>query len=200
MIDEIAFQANLLALNASVEAARAGEAGKGFAVVAQEVRQLAQRSGQAAGDIKTLIQESNGQVQKGVQLVNHAGNALGEIVGSIGKVAGLVQEIASDSEEQASGVQEINTSINNMDEMTQQNSALVEESTAAARAQRSSRQADGAHRLLQNRRHVSITPRTGALRRQRPARHKPRPANRHRHLPQPTATDGTSSRAFPHQL
>lgn len=134
VIDEIAFQTNLLALNASVEAARAGEAGKGFAVVAQEVRQLAQRSAQAASDIKTMIQNSNGQVKQGVELVNQAGNALSEILGSIGKVAGIVGEIASASQEQADGVQEINGSITSMDEMTQQNSALVEESTAAAKA------------------------------------------------------------------
>ena len=134
VIDEIAFQTNLLALNASVEAARAGEAGKGFAVVAQEVRQLAQRSAQAASDIKTLIQDSNGQVKEGVKLVNEAGEALSEILGSIGKVAGIVREISNASEEQALGVQEINTSVATMDEMTQQNSALVEESTAAARA------------------------------------------------------------------
>ncbi|MEZ5931172.1 MAG: methyl-accepting chemotaxis protein [Alphaproteobacteria bacterium] len=134
VIDEIAFQTNLLALNASVEAARAGEAGKGFAVVAQEVRQLAQRSAQAASDIKKVIKDSNDQVKDGVRLVNQAGEALTEIVESIGKVTTIVGQISDASQEQAIGVHEINTSITGMDEMTQQNSALVEESTAAARS------------------------------------------------------------------
>ncbi len=133
VIDEIAFQTNLLALNAAVEAARAGDAGKGFAVVASEVRSLAQRSSGAAKDIKALIVESGAQVKDGVKLVNDAGTALTEIVGSIKKVADIVSDIASASREQSAGVEEINKAVTQMDEMTQQNSALVEENASATR-------------------------------------------------------------------
>ena len=134
VIDEIARQTNLLALNAAVEAARAGEAGRGFAVVASEVRSLAQRSSQAAKDIKGLITSSSGQVQEGVELVNRAGASLTEIVASIKRVAEIVSEIASASAEQATGLDQVATALTQMDEMTQQNSALVEENAAAAKA------------------------------------------------------------------
>ncbi len=133
MIDEIARQTNLLALNAAVEAARAGDAGRGFAVVASEVRTLAQRSSQAAKDIKDLITNSNGQVKEGVALVNQAGAALEEIVESIKSVAGVVSDIAGASIEQASGVEQVNKALTQMDEVTQQNSALVEENAATAK-------------------------------------------------------------------
>jgi methyl-accepting chemotaxis protein len=133
VIDEIARQTNLLALNAAVEAARAGEAGRGFAVVASEVRSLAQRSSQAAKDIKDLITNSNGQVKDGVALVNKAGESLTEIVESIKKVAVVVSDIANASAEQATGIDEINRALNQMDEATQQNSALVEENAATAK-------------------------------------------------------------------
>jgi len=134
VIDEIARQTNLLALNAAVEAARAGEAGRGFAVVASEVRSLAQRSSQAAKDIKELITNSNGQVQEGVELVNHAGAALSEILASVKTVADLVADIAVASNEQASGLDQINKALMQMDEATQQNAALVEENAATAKA------------------------------------------------------------------
>jgi methyl-accepting chemotaxis protein len=134
VIDEIARQTNLLALNAAVEAARAGEAGRGFAVVASEVRSLAQRSSQAANDIKVLITSSSGQVQEGVELVNKAGASLGEIVGSIKRVAGIVGEIAAANAEQSTGIDQVNSALAQMDGVTQQNSALVEQNAAAAKA------------------------------------------------------------------
>jgi methyl-accepting chemotaxis protein len=143
VIDEIARQTNLLALNAAVEAARAGDAGRGFAVVASEVRTLAQRSSQAAKDIKGLITNSSGQVQEGVKLVNQAGAALVEIVESIKEVAGVVSEIASASIEQATGIDQVNKALNQMDEVTQQNSALVEENAATAKTLENQAQAMG---------------------------------------------------------
>ena len=133
VIDEIARQTNLLALNAAVEAARAGEAGRGFAVVASEVRSLAQRSSQAAKDIKELITNSNGLVKDGVDLVNRAGGSLNEIVASIKKVAEIVAEIANASAEQATGIEQVGRALTQMDEATQQNSALVEENAATAK-------------------------------------------------------------------
>jgi methyl-accepting chemotaxis protein len=132
VIDEIAFQTNLLALNASVEAARAGDAGKGFAVVASEVRALAQRSASAAKEIKTLIDASTIEVEKGVNLVGQTGGALQRMASEITRVTGLVAEIAGAAQEQASGLQEVNSAVAEMDQATQQNAAMAEESTAAA--------------------------------------------------------------------
>ncbi len=132
VIDEIAFQTNLLALNAAVEAARAGEAGKGFAVVAAEVRNLAQRSGQAAKDIKGLIVNAHAEVADGVKLVRGTGEALGRIVQAAKTVAGTVVEISSGAVEQASGIAEMSQTVAHMDAMTRRNSALAEESAASA--------------------------------------------------------------------
>ncbi|MBF9263246.1 Four helix bundle sensory module for signal transduction [Paracidovorax cattleyae] len=132
VIDGIAFQTNILALNAAVEAARAGEQGRGFAVVAGEVRSLAQRSAEAAKEIKNLIGRSVEQVEQGTALVDQAGKTMGEIVGSIKRVSDIVAEISSASQEQSSGISQVGDAVGQMDQATQQNAALVEESAAAA--------------------------------------------------------------------
>ncbi|HWA89409.1 MAG TPA: methyl-accepting chemotaxis protein [Rhizomicrobium sp.] len=133
VIDEIAFQTNLLALNAGVEAARAGDAGKGFAVVASEVRALAQRSSEAAREIKTLIKTSGEQVNSGVKLVGESGEALKKIVEQVVEINTLVSEMAQAAQQQSTGIEEVNVAVNQMDQVTQQNAAMVEQSTAASR-------------------------------------------------------------------
>jgi methyl-accepting chemotaxis protein len=132
VIDGIAFQTNILALNAAVEAARAGEQGRGFAVVASEVRSLAQRSADAAKEIKGLIGASVEKVEGGTRLVTEAGKTMTEIVGSVQRVSDIIGEITAASAEQSDGIGQINGSVTQLDQMTQQNAALVEESAAAA--------------------------------------------------------------------
>jgi methyl-accepting chemotaxis protein len=132
VIDGIAFQTNILALNAAVEAARAGEQGRGFAVVAGEVRNLAQRSAEAAKEIKGLISTSVDKVETGSRLVADAGQTMSEIVGSVQRVSDIIGEITAAAGEQSDGIGQVNTAVNQLDQMTQQNAALVEQSAAAA--------------------------------------------------------------------
>ncbi len=146
VIDEIAFQTNLLALNAGVEAARAGDAGRGFAVVATEVRALAQRSADAAKEIKALISSSGQQVQAGVKLVADTGKALGRIVEQVAKLNDLIAEIAASAREQATGLDQVNNAVNQMDQVTQQNAAMVEQTTAASHSL--AHEADALSRLV----------------------------------------------------
>jgi methyl-accepting chemotaxis protein len=132
MIDEIAFQTNLLALNAGVEAARAGEAGRGFAIVAQEVRGLAQRSTEAAKAIKGLISTSSSQIESGVELVRHTGEAFASIGDQVARVTQLVEAIANSAKDQAISLREVNVAVGQMDQSTQQNAAMVDETTSAS--------------------------------------------------------------------
>jgi methyl-accepting chemotaxis protein-2 (aspartate sensor receptor) len=144
VIDGIAFQTNILALNAAVEAARAGEQGRGFAVVASEVRSLAQRSAEAAREIKALIDASVANVESGSRLVQNAGQTMTEIVSSVQRVSDMIGQISSAAAEQSEGIGNVNVAVGELDQMTQQNAAMVEQSAAAAESLR-----DQAHMLAQ---------------------------------------------------
>jgi methyl-accepting chemotaxis protein len=189
-IDGIAFQTNILALNAAVEAARAGEQGRGFAVVAGEVRSLAQRSAEAAREIKSLIGTSVEKVESGTRLVGDAGSTMGEIVASVQRVTDIIGEIAAAAREQNTGIADVNRSVGVLDQMTQQNAALVEESAAAAESLREQarRLTDvvGAFRLHGATAHVAA-PAPAPTPPVRPAAALPKPAARPAPAPAPKA-------------
>lgn len=181
VIDGIAFQTNLLALNAGVEAARAGDAGKGFAVVANEVRALAQRSADAAKDIKALIMTSAQEVEQGVNLVGETGSMLSRIVARVGDISTLISSISHSAESQSAGLQQVNAAVSDMDKVTQQNAAMVEQSTAAARSL--ANEADELARLVARFKLASPSPTPSAsadsgMRRTMPSSPSPRPAPR----------------------
>ncbi|MED5619465.1 methyl-accepting chemotaxis protein [Ideonella sp. BN130291] len=186
VIDGIAFQTNILALNAAVEAARAGEQGRGFAVVAGEVRSLAQRSAEAAKEIKALIGTSVDKVETGARLVQDAGSTMNEIVASVQRVTDIIGEITAASAEQSGGISQVSTAVNTLDKMTQQNAALVEESAAAAESLK-----DQAHKLSG----IVATFRLGdAGSRTAPV---PAPASRAASTPAPAAKPAPPSRPAP---
>jgi methyl-accepting chemotaxis protein len=185
VIDEIAFQTNLLALNAGVEAARAGDAGKGFAVVASEVRALAQRSAEAAKEIKALISTSTRQVGDGAQLVGKTGEALQRMVARVGEISILISEIAASSREQSLGLAQVNTAVNEMDKVTQQNAAMVEQSTAASHALLSESEALGESVRIFRTSHAPAASRSPS-----------RPAARPAPAPQMRATGGRGASAL----
>ncbi|PTT88386.1 methyl-accepting chemotaxis protein [Pelomonas sp. HMWF004] len=177
VIDGIAFQTNILALNAAVEAARAGEQGRGFAVVASEVRTLAQRSAEAAKEIKGLISASVERVETGSRQVAEAGEAMQAIVEQVRKVNDLIGEIASTASEQSRGIEQVNTAVTQMDQVTQQNAALVEESAAAASSLAHQAEALAKAVAVFRIAHSASAP-TGTRAAAAPARHKASPAQR----------------------